>query len=211
MVDSAAMTGRADIIFALPFRALRAVVLPGLNGWEEALVSLGVRCLSGAEAGERTPDVLVGPGTTILPAPAGPRGVVLEGRGLGRRLRGSGYELRRLLALPNVEDPEVLLPVRMPVQVRYGLRRSPPASAWKRLRNRLIVPLLAAGVPPFGLTSSAGSVSRRRASLGNSISRAESPSACVRSASSRADLLPTVASQAARPAAPGRANRTFRT
>ncbi len=148
------MTGRADIIFALPFRPRSTMVLPGLSGWEEALISLGVRCLSGAEAEERPPDLLVTPGAT-LPAAASPRGAILEGRGAGRRTRGSGYDWRRLLALPNVEDPEVLLPVRMPTQVRYALRRSPPAPTWKRLRNRLIVPLLAAGVPPFGLTPSA--------------------------------------------------------
>src|SRR6266511_3426393 len=130
MVDSAAMTGRADIIFALPFRPRSTMVLPGLSGWEEALISLGVRCLSGAEAEERPPDLLVTPGAT-LPAAASPRGAILEGRGAGRRTRGSGYDWRRLLALPNVEDPEVLLPVRMPTQVRYALRRSPPAPTWK--------------------------------------------------------------------------------
>jgi hypothetical protein len=154
MVDSAAMTGRADIIFALPFRARTAMVLPGLSGWEEALTSLGVRCLSGAESEERTPDLLVGPGASP-PASPGSQGAILEGRRAGRRPRGSGYDWRRLVAVPSVEDPEVLLPVRMPAQVRYALRRSPPAPAWKRLRNRLIVPLLAAGVPPFGLTPSA--------------------------------------------------------
>jgi phosphotransferase family enzyme len=154
MVDSPAMTGRADIIFALPFRARSAMVLPGLSGWEAALTSLGVRRLDESEAQRDNPDLVIAAGRTPPPGTNAP-GAVLEGWGAGRRLRASGYVWRRLVALPNVEDPEVLLPVRMPTQVRYALGRSPPGPAWKRLRNRLIVPLLAAAVPPFGLTPSA--------------------------------------------------------
>jgi hypothetical protein len=154
MVDSAAITGRADIIFALPFRARSAVVLPGLSGWEAALTSLGVRCLDESEAQRDNPDLVIAAGRTPPPGTNAP-GAVLEGRGAGRRLRASGYVWRRLVALPNVADPEALLPVRSPALVRYALRRSPPAPTWKRLRNRLIVPLLAAGVPPIGLTPSA--------------------------------------------------------
>jgi hypothetical protein len=154
MVDSAAISGRADILFALPFRARSAVVLPGLSGWEAALTSLGVRCLDDSEAQRGNPDLLIAPGHSPPPGTNAP-GAILEGRGAGRRTRASGYVWRRLVALPNVADPEVLLPVRSQAQVRYALRRSPPAPAWKRLRNRVIVQLLAAGVPPFGLTPSA--------------------------------------------------------
>ena len=148
------MTGRADIIFALPFRARSARVLPGLPGWGDALRSLGVPCLDGSEQARRSPDLVISPGATPPPATRAP-GAILEGRGAGRRTAASGYQWRRLVALPNVSDPEVLLPVRSPAQVRYALRRSPPAPVWKRLRNQVIVPLLAAGVPPFGLTPSA--------------------------------------------------------
>jgi hypothetical protein len=97
---------------------------------------------------------VISPGAIPPPATRAP-GAILEGRGAGRRTAASGYQWRRLVALPNVSDPEVLLPVRSPAQVRYALRRSPPAPVWKRLRNQVIVPLLAAGVPPFGLTPSA--------------------------------------------------------
>jgi hypothetical protein len=153
MVDSADITGRADIIFALPFRVRSASVLPGLSGWEAALTSLGVACLDDSEA-RGSADLLIAPGDAPPPGTDTP-GVILEGRRAGRRGGASGYAWHRLVALPNVADPEVLLPVHSPAQVRYALRRSPPAVAWKRLRNRVIVPLLAAGVPPIGLTPSA--------------------------------------------------------
>jgi Phosphotransferase enzyme family len=154
MVDSAAITGRADIIFALPFRARSAVVLPGLRGWEAALADLGVRCLAGADAEQRSADLLIAPGACPPPAAAA-RGAVVEGRGAGRRRRASGYVWRRLVALPRVEEPEVMLPPSSPAMVRYALRRSPPSAVWKRLRNRLFVPLIAAGVPLRRLTPSA--------------------------------------------------------
>ena len=75
--------------------------------------------------------------------------MLLEGRGGGRELRRAGYAVQRFLPLPDVEQPDLLLPLAKGPAARYALETWRPAHTLaKRLRNRLVGTLARAGAVP---------------------------------------------------------------
>ena len=74
--------------------------------------------------------------------------VVVEG--VRRPSLGShALATRAFLALPSVEEPTFFLPLDCRAALRYALTESlAPPVRWKRLRNRLLEPVLARGIAP---------------------------------------------------------------
>jgi len=141
----------ADAVFALPFKPRTALVARGLEGWSEALTSMGVRVLDDLTVAVDAPDLVVAPSTDLdRVLRLAPHCLIVQGRRAGWRIKGGGYAMHCFLPLPDVEDPRILLPLSSRRQIRYALDRSPPRSARKRLRNRVVIPLLGAGLSPPG-------------------------------------------------------------
>jgi hypothetical protein len=136
----------ADVVFTLPRRPRTAVVSDGLDGWPDALKRMGIELVAGSATAD-SPDLVVAASDQLDPAlRARPPCLICEGPRAGRHMRG--YRVRRFLPLPDRDRPEVLLPLSARAPVRYAFDRSPPSAPWKRIRNRLVVTVLAAGVPP---------------------------------------------------------------
>jgi len=145
------MRSFTDTVFALPLKPRTALVTRDAEGWSEALATMGIRPVEDAAAESGPPDLVVAPAERIGAAlRQAPPCLIVEGRRAGRGLRRRGYAVRRFLPLPDPVSPRVLLPLAKRQQLRYAVDRSPPSVAWKRLRNRLAIPLLAAGFPPPG-------------------------------------------------------------
>lgn len=135
---------RVDARFALPHPVERATVLGDLDAWRQGLELAGVEVTSGDV------DLVVAPSAladqaVIRSADA----ILLEGRGGDRALVRAGYHVRKLLPLPDLEEPDLLLPVERGTPARYALVRWRPAeSVAKRTRNRAVAALVARGVLP---------------------------------------------------------------
>lgn len=74
---------------------------------------------------------------------------LVEGRGAARSLRRAYGHVSRFLAAPNLEAPELLLPLDDPVASVYALDNVVPGSPrWKAARNRIAGALISRGVFP---------------------------------------------------------------
>jgi len=136
---------RADIRFALPDPARRAIVV-GLPEWREALTLAGVDVV----AAEDGIDLAVAPASRAREITTrGARMVVLEGRAVPLSLRSGGYRAHRYLPLPDIAAPDLVLPLARSAPARYALQRWRPAdTGLKRARNAAVAGLVHAGAFP---------------------------------------------------------------
>ena len=137
---------RIDSRFLLPHPVRRAVVLPGIDGWEEELERANV------EVGSNGPeplDLVVGPAERAAEATAlKPRGVIVEGRG-GRGLARAGFRRCAYLPLPKHFDPIVFVPLGEAAPARYAVEQWAFAdSRLKQVRNRVLGALAGSGLLP---------------------------------------------------------------
>jgi hypothetical protein len=140
------MLRRIDARFLLPHPVRRAVVLPGMEDWQEELERASVAVgPNGAEA----VDLVVAPSEQAEAAAAlRPRAVILEGR-RGRVLRGAGFERRSYLPLPRHVEPIVYVPLGQNAPARYAVEQWAFADRrWKRVRNRFLGALAGHGLLP---------------------------------------------------------------
>jgi len=137
---------RTDLRLALPKPARRAVVLGDLPAWRNGLEMAGVS----VDGAGTSVDLVVAPSALARQAAAtGTPAVLLEGRGGGRELRRAGYAVQRFLPLPDLEQPDLVLPLATGPAARYALETWRPAQTLaKRLRNRLVGTLVRAGAVP---------------------------------------------------------------
>jgi hypothetical protein len=120
-------------LFVLPRLPRSARVLGDLDSWREGLE------LAQIELSEGRADVVVAPASRTRDAVAvGAESLVIEGRA---RVT-AGYTAQTVLALPGVEEPEVLVPAGRPGPVAYAFANR------QGLRARLARPLLARGLVP---------------------------------------------------------------
>jgi Phosphotransferase enzyme family len=101
------------------------------------------------EAGQR-PELTVAPVELSARAIATEAdAILLEGRGGTRPLARAGYTVHRYLALPGIEEPDLVLPVGRGTPASYALCRwRPAAEPSKRIRNRTLALLLEHGAFP---------------------------------------------------------------
>jgi hypothetical protein len=137
---------RVDLRFVLPRPVRTAAVLGRLEDWRDGLRSAGVEP---AGAGER-PELAVAPARLAADAiGTGADAILLEGRGGWRPLGDARYAVQRYLALPGLEEPDLVLPLDRGAPARYSLRRWRPADEpLKRLRNQVVGGLAARGAFP---------------------------------------------------------------
>ena len=138
---------RADARFLLPRPAARAVVL-GLPEWSASLAEAGVEVV-----GERE-------GEQLVVAPAGaldaalalrPQQLLLVGGRPSRRLWTAGWSAQAVQSLPDLERPELLVPLGQRAAAAYAVRRRrEPDSASQRARLRAGTELLARGLTAPG-------------------------------------------------------------
>lgn len=137
---------RIDSRFLLPHPVRRAVVLPGIDGWEEELERADVAL--GANSAEPV-DVVVGPAARAAEAAAlRPKAVIVEGRG-GRELARAGFRRSAYLPLPRHFDPLVFVPLGESAPARYAVEQWAFAdSRRKQVRNRILGALAGRGLLP---------------------------------------------------------------
>jgi hypothetical protein len=137
---------RIDARFLLPHSVRRAVVLPGIDGWEEELERASVTVSTN---GNEPLDLVAGPTERAEEALAlRPRAVILEGRG-GRGLARAGFRRRTYLPLPRHFDPIVFVPLGEEGPARYAVEQWAFAdSRRKQLRNRVVGALAGRGLLP---------------------------------------------------------------
>jgi len=124
---------RVDPRFTLPRPPRAAVVLEGMAGWDEGL----------REAGVEVRDVAAGLDLAVASVPdsaaavsAGAQAVILEGRNGAKRLRPAYRHVERFLPIPDVLEPQVLVPLDRPRIARYVLRQwTLPRGVIPRIRN----------------------------------------------------------------------------
>jgi hypothetical protein len=135
---------RVDARFALARRVERATVLGHLDAWRQGLELAEVQVTDG------NVDLVVAPSALADQAVARRSdAILLEGRGGARALVRAGYHVRKLLPLPDLEAPDLLLPVERGAPSRYALVRWRPAeSVPKRMRNLSLAALVERGVLP---------------------------------------------------------------
>ena len=135
---------RVDIRFALPEPIDRALVLGELQGWREGLQAAGAE-LVGSE-----PMVVAATAALVERAVSvGAPFALVEGRGAARSLSRAYGHVSRFLAAPNLEAPELLLPLDDPVASVYALDNVVPGSPrWKAARNRIVSALISRGAFP---------------------------------------------------------------
>jgi hypothetical protein len=137
---------RVDARFLLPRPARTATVLGALDPWRTGLLAAEVELV---DAGQR-PELTVAPvelATRAIATDAG--AILLEGRGGARPLARAGYAVHRYLALPGVEEPDLVLPVSRGTPAAYALCRwRPAADPVKRIRNRTLAVLIEHGAFP---------------------------------------------------------------
>ncbi len=137
---------RTDLRLVLPQPARTAVVLGDLGAWRAGLAAAGIETAPGTNPA----DLAVAPGAlagraAATSAPA----VLLEGRRGVRALRRAGYAVRRFLALPDLEQPSLVLPLAPGGAARYALETWRPAhTAGKQFRNRAVGTLVESGLYP---------------------------------------------------------------
>ncbi len=140
--------GRVDSRFALPFPPRDAVVLGAVDGWADGLQRAGIDVLPRPRAGV---DLVVARRESVRDALAlTPKAVVIQGEA-GKRLRGTAFSSRRLMARPNRQEPALFLPLDQPRPCRYAIDAwSVADTEWKRARRavaRLVVPTGLRGLP----------------------------------------------------------------
>jgi hypothetical protein len=137
---------RVDVRLTLPRPVRRARVLGGLDAWRSGLELAGIELVDQAGA----PELTVAPVSLAAEAVAtGVESIVLEGRGGSRPLVHAGYAVRRVLPLPELEQPDLLLPLDRHAPARYALERWRPAEgALKRARNRAVAEAVRWGALP---------------------------------------------------------------
>jgi hypothetical protein len=137
---------RIDARFLLPHPVRRAVVLPGIDGWEEELERANVAVGSN---GSKPVDLAVGPADRAAEAAAlKPRAVILEGRG-GRGLARAGFRRSAYLPLPRHFDPLVFVPLGESAPARYAVEQwAFGDSRRKVMRNRILGALAGSGLLP---------------------------------------------------------------
>jgi hypothetical protein len=138
---------RTDVRFTLPKPPGTVVVLGEIGGWRDGLSGVGVDLVPETLD---TPDLVVASGRRAADAVAqGADAVILEGPGGAAALRRAGYATSRYLPLPNLDEPDVVLPLKRGSASRYALERwRRPAPLLKRVRNRVAVALLERDVFP---------------------------------------------------------------
>ncbi len=136
---------RADARFLLPASPRTMVVLPGAEGWSEAMSYEGARATTYGEL----PDLVMAPaGAESEAAGAGAKMIVLEGTRGWRALEAAGYSTSRWMPFPSLEAPRALVPIGQPDVARYAVSSWAASDrAWKRARNRAAATLLGHGAP----------------------------------------------------------------
>ncbi|MGZ8648153.1 MAG: hypothetical protein ACXW08_05935 [Solirubrobacteraceae bacterium] len=125
-------------LFLLPRLPRTARVLDGLDSWRAGLEQAHVEV---KEAG--TADLVVAPASRAADAIAlAPAAIVLEGRPPRGALQHAGYAARTLLALPDADEPEVLVPAGEAGPVGYAF------ASRSGLRSRVARTVLARGLVP---------------------------------------------------------------
>ena len=139
---------RADARFLLPEVTRTATVLGDLQEWAQGLRLAGVQVADHGVG--KPPDLAVAPaGLARAAVDTGAPMVVLEGTGARRTLLDAGYRVQRFLPIPNLDEPEVLLPLEQPAAARYVLEQlRPPATLRARARTRMASVLLDRGLMP---------------------------------------------------------------
>jgi hypothetical protein len=138
----------ADARFLLPEMTRTATVLGDLQEWAQGLRQAGVDVVDHAVA--EPPNLAVAPARLAMAAVAtGAPMVVLEGTGARRTLLDAGYRVRRFLPMPNLDEPEVLLPLEQPAAARYALEQwRAPTTMTAQARTRMARVLLDRGLMP---------------------------------------------------------------
>jgi hypothetical protein len=139
---------RADARFLLPEVTRTAAVLGDLQEWAQGLRLAGVQVADHAVA--ESPDLAVAPARLARAAmDTGAPMVVLEGTGARRTLLDAGYRIRRFLPMPDLDEPEVLLPLEQPAAARYALEQwRAPTTMTARARSHMARVLLDRGLMP---------------------------------------------------------------
>jgi hypothetical protein len=139
---------RVHARFLLPRSATSAFVA-GDNGWVDGLRAAGVQ-VAREPAGEA--DLAVASSRDLAAAlRAGSEMVILEGRSGERKLRREGYATWRVLPLPRLETPVLLLPLDQPAASSYAVEYwTVPGTLAKRARKRVVQTLVRRGfLPPL--------------------------------------------------------------
>ena len=139
---------RADARFVLSHPVDSVAVLGPREGWEQALAMAGVP-ITGVDSG---PDLVVAStGAAGEALASGARSVLVEGR-VRARPAPADPPRRRLLTLPSLDEPRLIVPLDQRASLRYALGvLARPKAAWKRARNLVLRGLVAAGLQPPGL------------------------------------------------------------
>lgn len=139
---------RVDPRFLLTEPPRRAVVLGGLRGWAEGLAEAGVEIVG--EGAVHPVDLAVAPARLVSAAVAtGATGVILEGRGGSRSLQGAGFAVERVLTRPELDRPNVLVPLDRPRVASFALTHWVSADTGRRrMRNRAAGALVRHGLMP---------------------------------------------------------------
>jgi hypothetical protein len=146
---------RSDVRFALSEPVLRIASVGGEDRWSRAFRGAGLAVVDLASCDPLDPpDLVAAPASAAAAAAASGAGaLVLDGRTSRAALEAAGYSVRRVVAIPSAESPEVLVPAEDGAVLRYVLRNwTVPRQRWKVGRNLAlgrIVPLgvAAPGVP----------------------------------------------------------------
>lgn len=126
---------RVDARFLLPGPVTSAFVF-GDTGWRDGLEAAGVP-VSGEPDGV---DLVVASSRDAGAAlAAGGSAVILEGRSEAAAVRRAGYTPRRVLPVPAIETPVLLLPLDRPNAAAYAIEHwTSPTSIAKRLRKHVV-------------------------------------------------------------------------
>lgn len=130
---------RADARFVLPRHPATATIVGDDRGWSVALADAGIPQVGDSDG----PDLVVADDHHAADALAiGAPMVLIEGSRSVRAARSAGYEATRYLVLPDVEHPELVIPVAHRHALRSALRYR---GARKSRLRRLAYQLTAAG------------------------------------------------------------------
>jgi hypothetical protein len=138
---------RVDARFLLPEPVTTAFVV-GDRGWRDGLAAAGVRVVTDPSGA----DLVVASSRDARTALAvGSAAVILEGRGTLARMRHAGYAPIRVLPLPGVETPTLLLPLDQSRASWYAIEYwTSPSSLAKRARKSVVKTLVRnSALPPL--------------------------------------------------------------
>jgi Phosphotransferase enzyme family len=130
---------RVDARFVLP-EPIKTAFVVGDRGWRDGLAAAGVEVVADPSG----TDLVVASSRDIHMALAmGSPAVIVEGRDSAARMRHAGYAPTRVLPLPGVETPTLLLPLDQPNAAAYAIEYwTSPSSIAKRARKRLVKSLV---------------------------------------------------------------------